>query len=604
MSPRAARWLLHAVLAALPLPLAAQQPPAAPPQKVLHTYFPTAETSFDPAAITDMYSRTVTPHIFESLYAYDPLARPAKIVPLTAEGLPEVSQDFRTWTVRVRPGIYFAADPAFKGRRRELVAMDYVYALKRFADPALKSAVWSYLEEIGIEGLLAQRERALQTKLPFDYDASVAGLRALDRYTFQVRLEKPRPSLLALLAGSDLFGAVAREVVEHYGDAIAAHPVGTGPFKLVQWRRSSLIVLERNPDYRERSFDAAPAAADAEGQALLARFKGRRLPIIDRVEVSIIEEQQPRWLSFLNGRIDHVAVPSEYIDQAMPNGVVAPNLAKRGIRGYRVLQPDTYFTYFNMKDTIVGGMTPDKVALRRAISLGIDIEREIQLVRRGQAIPAQSPMVPHTSGYDPAFKSTMSEYNPAKAKALLDLYGYIDRDGDGWREMPDGSALELEIATQPDQNSRKFDELWKRNLSALGLRTRFATNQWAEQLRQAEAGKLMLWTVGLTAASPDGQDGLAQLHGPQAGGQNLAHFQLDEMDRIYQRLGEIADGPEREALFLQAKRLAVAYMPYRHHVHRYETDLVQPWLIGFRRPVFWQEWWHVVDIDETLRPNR
>jgi len=320
--------------------------------------------------------------------------------------------------------------------------------------------------------------------------------------------------------------------------------------------------------------------------------------------VSIISEQQPRWLSFLNGKIDHVSVPGEYVNQAMPNGKVAPNLAKQGIRGYRVIQPDSNYTYFNMDDATVGGMTPDKVALRRAISLAIDIDREIRIVRRNQAIPAQSPVVPHTSGYDPAFKSTMSEYDPARAKALLDLYGYVDKGGDGWRDMPDGSPLVLEIATQPDQNSRQFDELWKRNMNAIGIRTKFATGQWPEQLKQANAGKLMMWNVGGTAASPDGQDGLGQLHGPQAGGQNLARFKLAEMDEIFERMGAIPDGPEREALFLQAKRLAVAYMPYRHHVHRYETDLVQPWLIGFRRPVFWQEWWHVVDIDEAQRPDR
>jgi ABC-type transport system substrate-binding protein len=603
MKGRALRGLLHAALALLPLLAAAQPTAAAPTPKVLRTYFPTAESGFDPVRIVDTYSRTVTAHIFEGLYGYDPLARPAKIVPLTAAGAPEVSADFRSWTVRLRPGIHFAADPAFKGRPRELVAEDYVYAFKRFADPAQRSAVWSFLEEYGIEGLKAQRDRALQTKQPFDYDTPVAGLRALDRYTFRLRLDKPRPSALELLAAGDLFGAVAREVVEHYGDDIAAHPVGTGPFRLAQWRRSSLVVLERNPDYRERRFEAAPAADDAEGQALLARFEGRRLPMVDRVEVSIIEERQPRWLSFLGGRIDHVEVPNDYIDQALPNNVLAPNLARRGIRAYRVLEPATYYTLFNMADPTVGGMTAEKVALRRAISLGIDIEREIRLLRHGQAIPAQSPIMPHTSGYDPAFRSTMSEYSPARAKALLDLYGYVDRDGDGWRELPDGRPLMLEIATQPDQNSRRFDELWKRDMNALGIRTRFATGQWAEQLRQAEAGKLMVWTVGGSAASPDGLGGLAQLHGPQAGGQNLAHFRLAEMDRIYERMGGIADGPEREALFLQAKRLAAAYMPYRHLVHTYLTDLVQPWLIGFRRPVFWLDWWHVVDIDPARRPG-
>jgi ABC-type transport system substrate-binding protein len=583
---------------------------AAAPQapKVLRTSFSTAETGFDPVKITDIYSRTVTPHIFEGLYTYDHLARPPKIVPLTADGYPEVSKDFRVWTVRIKPGIYFAEDPAFKGPngqqvKRELVAQDYVYAYKRFADPANKSAVWSYLEEFGFEGLLAQRDKALKDKKPFDYDAPVAGLRALDRYTFQVRLDKPRPSMLALFAGGDLLGAVAREVVEHYGDSIEAHPVGTGPFKLAQWRRGSMIVLERNPTYRDVFYNAEPAADDVEGQALLAKFKGRKLPMIDRVEVSIIGEQQPRWLSFLNGKIDHVSVPGEYVQQAMPNGKVAPNLAKQGIRGYRVIQPDSTFTYFNMDDAIVGGTTPDKVALRRAISLGIDIDREIRTVLRGQAIPAQSPLVPHTSGYDPAFKSEMSEYNPARAKALLDLYGYVDKDGDGWRDMPDGTALVLDIATQPDQNSRQADELWKRNMNAIGIRTKFTAGQWPEQLKQANAGKLMMWNLGVTAAGPDGQDALSSLHGPQAGGQNLARFKLAEMDEIFERMGAIPDGPERDALFQRAKLLAVAYMPYRHRVHRYTNDLVHPWLLGFRRPVFWQEWWHMVDIDERLRAH-
>ena len=490
----------------------------APAKKVLRTAFPTAETGFDPANISDLYSRTVTPHIFEGLYTYDHLARPTKIVPLTADGFPEVSKDFRVWTVRVQPGIFFASDPAFKGQSRELVAADYVYAFKRIADPANKSPLWSYLEEVGIEGLKAQRDKALKDNKPFDYDAPVAGLLAPQRFVFRISLDKPRPGLVELLAVGDLLGAVAREVVEFYGKDISAHPVGTGPFKLVQWRRSSLIVLERNPDHRERFYDAMPAADDAEGQALLARFKGRRLPMVDRVEVSIIDEQQPRWLSFLNGRIDHVAVPGDYVQQALPNGTLAPNLARRGIRAYRVLRPDTNYTYFNMKDPVVGGYTPDKVALRRAISLGIDIEREIQLVRRGQAVPAQSPMPPHMSGYDPAFKSTMSEYDPARAMALLDMYGYVDQDGDGWRDLPDGSPLVLEIATQPDQTSRQFDELWKLNMKAIGIRTRFATGQWSEQLKQANAGKLMMWTVGDSAVSPDGQDFVAAYHGPQAGG--------------------------------------------------------------------------------------
>jgi len=573
--------------------------------KVLRVAFPVAETGFDPARIVDLYSRIVTSHIFEAPYEYDHLARPFKVRPLTAAAMPEVSEDFRLWTIPLRPGIFFQDDPAFggptPGKGRELVAADYVYCFKRLADPANRSPVVGGLLEQKIIGLAALRQAALDSGQPFDYDRPIEGLRALDRHTLQVHMEDPNPRFLELLCASDLYGAVAREVVEAYGEGVPAHPVGTGPFQLAQWRRSSLIVLERNRGYRERFYDAQPAPDDAEGQALLARLKGRRLPMIDRVEVSIIEEQQPRWLAFLNGQVDQMEVPAEYVAQAMPGGQLAPNLARQGVQGWRVLNADAALTYFNMLDPVVGGYGPDRVALRRAISLATDVDREIRIIRRGQAVPAQSIIVPHTSGFDPDFKSENGDYDPARAKALLDVYGWTDRDGDGWREMPDGSPLTLEIATQPDQLSRQFQELWRKNMARIGIRVRFSSAKWPEQLRAARAGRLQVWAVGSSAASPDGQGALARLYGPQAGSANLSRFQNDEFDRLYDRMSQIADGPERDELFRRAKKIAVAYMPYKVSVHRIGTHVAHAHLIGFRKPLFWNGWWHMVDMDPAVR---
>ena len=585
-------------------PAAEREPikPAAPGQKVLRYAFNAGETGFDPARIVDLYSRIVTTHIFEALYTYDHLARPARIKPLIADGMPEHSADFRTWTVKLKKGIYFADDPAFGGKKREVVAQDFVYAIKRFADPANKSPVVAGVLDQKYIGLAALRDKAIKEKKPFDYDTEIEGLRALDRYTIQYKLEEPRPRFIDNLAASDLFGAVAREVVEKYGDAIPAHPVGTGPFKLAQWRRSSLIVLERNPNFREVLYDAEPAADDTEGQALLAKFKGRKLPMIDRVEVSIIEESQPRWLSFLNEQIDFVNVPAEFVNQAAPNGKLAPNLSRRGIQLYRTLNADSAFTYFNMEDPVLGGYTPERIALRRAIALAMDVQREIRIIRRGQAVPAQSIVVPHTTGYDAKFKSENGDFDPARAKALLDLHGYVDKNGDGWRDQPDGKPFTLEVATQPDQTSRQFDELWKKNMERIGIRVKFFPGKWPEQLKAARAGKLMLWTLGSSAAGSDGQGSLARLYGPQSGSQNLARFKNAEFDKIYERMQVIADGPERDELFDQAKRIAVAYMPYKITVHRFNNDLLQPWVIGYRRPVFWNEWWQHVDIDQSKSP--
>jgi ABC-type transport system substrate-binding protein len=571
---------------------------AAQPLKVLRYAFRVAETSFDPAQVNDIYSRTVTPHIFEGLYGYDHLARPYRIKPVTAAAMPEVSDDFRTWTVRLQPGIFFAADPAFGGRPRELTAHDYVYSFKRFADPALKSPTWTGLEQQGIVGLAALRRAALDGRQPFDYDRPIEGLQALDRHTIRFRLQAPRPRFLQTLATGDLYGAVAREVVEAYGDAIGAHPVGTGPFRLVQWRRSSFIALERNPDYRERVYDTEPAPDDAEGQALRARFEGRRLPMVDRVEISVIEEEQPRWLSFLQGRHDFLEqMPAQFSELAMPNGRMAPNLARDGVRGYRMVRPDMFYMLFNMAHPVIGGLAPERVALRRAIGLALDVPREIALIWRGQAIPAQSPLMPGTRGYDAAFKSEMGDHDPARAMALLDLYGWIDRDGDGWRDQPDGRPLVLEITTQTDHQSRALDDLRRKNLAAVGLRVEHRPAQWPENLKAARAGQYMVWRVGGSAAAPDGQPALARYHSRQIGGQNMGRFVLPAFDALYERMELIPDGPERDALFHQAKRLAVAYAPYKTLIHRVVTDLAQPQLLGYRRPLFWQDWWHMVDID-------
>jgi ABC-type transport system substrate-binding protein len=604
-------WHLAAAMVAVGLGLAlAQRAAADEPRKVLRLAFRVAETSFDPAKVNDLYSRTVTPHIFEALYQYDHLARPAKIKPLLAQGMPASSADFRTWTVRVRPGIYFADDPAFKGTRREVTAKDFVFAFQRHADPATKSPNWGFFDaQLGFVGLAEVRKAALDGNKPFDYDAPIEGLQALDRYTIQFKLREPRPRFIEQLAGSDLIGAQAREVVEYYGDQIDAHPVGTGPFRLKQWRRSSLIVLERSPDYRGELYDAEPAEDDSEGQALLARFKGRRLPMVDEVRISIIEEAQPFWLAFLNGEIDAVvgqtgAVPGEFVTQAAPNGRLAPNLAKRGIQMRRQVNSDSAYVYFNMEDPVVGGYTPEKVALRRAIGLAIDVDKLIRVGYRGQAIVAQDPTNPHTTGYEPKFKSEMGDYSPARAKALLDLYGYVDRDGDGWRDLPDGRPLVIDRASQPDQLNREFLTLWQKDLQAVGIRTISSVAQWPEQLKQARAGKLQVWALGGASAQLDGQGALARYDSTQWSGQNLARFRNAGLDAIYKQMSVLPDGPERLELFRQVKLIATAYMPYKFLVHRISTDMWHPWVVGYRRPLFWEEWWHMVDIDPSKVPAK
>ena len=592
--------LLVASAALLIVPAQAQTSAAPPAQKVLRYAFPVAETGFDPAQISDLYSRTVVAAIVEAPLAFDYLARPFKLKPSTAEALPEISADFTRFTFRIKPGIYFADDPAFKGVKRELTAQDYVYTLKRHYDPTLKSPNLYLLEAARIVGLSELREKAMAAKQPFPYDTEVEGLRALDRYTLQIKLAQAAPRFhQEVMTDSGAFGAVAREVAEFYGDKIMAHPVGTGPFKLVEWRRSSRIVLARNPGFREMLYDEDAPADDPRSQAIAKAMKGKRIPMLDRVEIAIIEESQPRWLSFLNRQSDFLdRLPNEFANLAIPNNTLAPNLAKQGIVMDQAPFVDaTLASLFNQDDPTVGGYTPDKVALRRAISLAYNSEEEIRLVRRNQAVPAQSAIAPLSFGYNPALKSEMSDFDLPRAKALLDLYGYVDKDGDGWRDQPDGSPLVLEYATQPDQLSRQLVELWAKAMQAINIKIVFKTAKWPENLKASHAGKLMMWGVAWGATSPDGDTFLALAYGPNKGGANHARFNLPAFNALYLQQNKMPDGPERQAVMEEASKLMVAYVPYKISSHRIATDLMHPWVQGYRRNPFVREFFKFLDID-------
>ena len=590
------RGLAGLLLALLALTANAQQHDV----KVLRYASRVAETGFDPAQLSDVYSRTIAAGIFDAPLRYAYLARPYQLRPNTASAMPEVSADGKTFTIHITPGLYFADDPAFKGRKRELTAADYIYALKRHYDPATKSGMLYVLENTGILGLSELRREVIKSKKPFDYDRPVEGLQLLDRYTYQVRTSHGSPRFLYWFADV-LMGAMAREVVEAYGDSIMEHPVGTGAWRLTEWRRNSRIVLEKNPNYRDVYYDEQPPGDDARLVAQAAKLQGRKLPMIDRVEIAVIEEQQPRWLAFLNGEADMVdEVPSDFAAIAMPHNRLAPNLAKHGVQMVRYARADMAYSYFQMENPVVGGLTPEKIALRRAISLGYDNVEEARLARRGQAIPSQGVIAPNTVGYDPAFKSEMSDFDRARAKALLDMYGYVDRDGDGWRENPDGSPLVIEYATQPDGLSRQLAELWQKNMDALGIRIKFRIAQWPENLKASRAGKLMVWGVSWNASIPDGEDFLGLAYGPNIGGSNHARFNLPAYNALYDKQQQLPDGPQRLQVMNDMQRLLVAYMPLKDHVHRVFTDMLQPWVIGYNRNLFLRDFWQYVDIDEAV----
>jgi ABC-type transport system substrate-binding protein len=289
------------------------------------------------------------------------------------------------------------------------------------------------------------------------------------------------------------------------------------------------------------------------------------MPEVDEVEVEIVEESQPRWLSFLNGSYHWLAVPGDYVRLAAPGGELAPFLKKKGVRLQRSLQPMITMSFFFMEHPLVGGYTPEKVALRRAIGLAFDGQRYIDQVWGGQMVLAQSTIAPFTSGFETDYRSEMSSFDPARAQALLDLHGYVDRNGDGWREQPDGAPLELVMASMGSQRDRLSSELWKRSMDRIGVKMRFDVSTWPELLKKSRAGTLMMWGYSWSASSPDGGFFLGIAYGPNASESNDPRFKLDAFDRLYGFTEHEAVCGSRTAPCAACGRVIVMKMHAAHH---------------------------------------
>ncbi len=357
-------------------------------------------------------------------------------------------------------------------------------------------------------------------------------------------------------------------------------------------------MLEANPGFRDVFY---PDSSDPADRANVASMRGKKLPAIKRIEIAIIEESNPRLLAFERRELDFAAVPVDLIGNVLdPGGKLKAAFARQGVHMARDVQPAISYTYFNMEDPVVGGYANEKIALRRAISMAYNTEEEIRVVRQGQGEPATQPIPPNVTGYNPKLNGHV-KFDPAGAKALLDKFGYVDRDGDGWRDLPDGKPLTLTIASPPSAVDRQFDELWKRSMDAVGVRVEFVKQKWPDLLKMGRAGQLQMWTLGNISNTTEAFGFFDLLYGPRAGVTNLARFNLPEFNALYDQARQLPDSPQRTRLFEQMSQLVTAYAPWKLDAYRYETVLVYPWVHGYKNNVFDQFPWLYLDLDVARR---
>jgi ABC-type transport system substrate-binding protein len=586
----AIRWLAPFVLFASCLAGAAD------PAKILRIALPRAETGFDPALASEIYSSAVIAATMESLLTFDYLARPVKIIPLTAAALPEITDNGKTYTFRIKPGIVFANDPAFKGKRRELTADDYVYAIKRLVDPANRSPNAFYVAG-KIVGLDEAAAAASKPNAKFDYSAKIAGLEAIDRLTLRIRLKSSDYTFANIMALPSLV-AVAHEVVEAYPGKVAAHPVGTGPYVLKSWVPASKITLEANPAFREFVWNFTPGD-DPGDKAIAAAMRGKKMPQVGVIEISVMEEQQSRWLAFQGAELDILELPGVFAPLALRGDKLIPDLVKKGIYLSRILDPSITYTAFNMRDPVVGGFAKEKVALRRAIVMAYSNVAEVEIIRKGQAAPLQMPIPPGVAGYSPKYRSSIG-HDPEAANKLLDQMGYRKGD-DGYRTLPDGKQLLLRYSSQTDATARDYDELWKKALDSIGIRVAIDKGKYSDQIKAAIGCQHQMWSYGWIADYPDGDNFMQLLYGPNINQSNVACYASPKYDALYRESQLMRDSPERSQLFERMARQFEADTPWRLGVAAYRSMLAQPRVIGYKaHPVLLGEWIYV-DIDAKVR---
>lgn len=558
--------------------------------KVLRIAFEAPDDGFDMVKTFNFYSGNVADVIFERLLQYDYLANPVKLVPATAQSMPVIKENGKVYIFKIKPGIYFTADPAFKGQRRELIAEDYVYSVKRILDPKNHSSSYAFIDQ-KIVGANALVEQAKQTGR-FNYDAKIEGIKALDRYTLQFTLTQPDYNFPYILAYST-FGATAREVVDYYKDRLGMHPVGTGPYMLSKYVPRSKIELVANPDYRGFVWNFKSTGTAWDNQ-LVKEMTGKKMPQIGKVNISIIEEEQSRWLAFQSKQLDFDKLTSSSIPKVLDqNNQLKPAMRQKGIRLYSNKEAEITYTMLNMRDPIIGGNNLDKIALRRAIAMSFNVDEYIRILRKGQAVKAEMLVPAGVNGHNPKYRSSIG-YNPSLANKLLDHFGY-KKGADGYRNLPNGKVLVLKINTESGSSSVMYSELWKKNLDAIGIRADFRVSNFADNLKAATQCQYMIWGGAWHADYPEGENFTQLLYGPNVGRGNQSCYSSSAYDGLYKQA--MQQPPEKRMPYYEKmSRQIEADNPLILQDTRIRNWVIQSHVQGFKAHPIMNSNWQYLDI--------
>ena len=553
-------------------------------ERAIYLVSPEKIAGFDPINASDLYSSNEMGKVYEGLFEFHPLKRPYELMPNLAAEMPTVGADGLTYTVKIRKGVFFHDSPAFKGQKRELKADDFIYSIKRLADPKLMAKGWWVLDD-KLVGLNEWRTKYAQAE-SVNYADEIEGLKKIDDYTIQFKLKQAFPQFLYALAMPYTF-VVPKEAVEHFGKEFLNHPVGTGAFILPKFEQTNRITYEKNPNFREKFYPSEGEESDV-ANGLLADA-GKKLPLVDKIIVDIIVEAQPKWLGFKRAKNDLLEVPKDNFEEVIVGSrELTEDFKSKGIRLHAEAQLDVTFISFNNQNDLF----KDNKKLRQAISLAYNRAQANKLFYNDTAIEAQGVIPPGIAGYRKEFKNPYTKYDVALAKKLLKEAGY-----------PEGKGLPaLSVETRNDTSSRQILEQFADNMKDIGIKVIVSQNTWPELVNKVTTKRNQMYTMAWGADYPDAENFLGLLYCPnQSPGSNGANYCNPEFDKLYKQAVILQDSPERTALYEKINEMVALEVPWIFSFHRTKYYVAHAWLKNYKFMEFNHTQFQYLNVDLEVK---
>lgn len=602
---------------------------------ILYSSFSERPKHLDPAVAYSSNEYGFIGQIYEPPFQYHYLKRPYQLVPLTATQMPIVEyfndQNVRLegefldkniaytqYTIEIKKGVQYQPHPAFteKGRQlssvqiaeiqgidnleqssRELVAADYVYQIKRLADPKIQSPIAEIMKHyiVGFKEFSEQVKALDKTAIK---GLDIDGVKALDLYRYSIKIKGKYPQFRFWLA-MPFFAPMPWEADEFYKQAglkqknitLDWFPIGTGPYYLSENNPNRRMVLSKNPNFHLEKYPEQGEAGDKEKGLL--NDAGKVLPFIDKVVYMLEKETIPYWNKFLQGYFDASGISSDSFDQAVQfvgegDAQLTDSMKEKGIQLQTAVMTSIFYMGFNMLDPIIGGDSDRARKLRQAISIAIDYEEYISIFQNGRGLPAQGLLPPGIYGYEDkqsgmnpvVYDWVNGKYQRKSIKAAEKLMLEA-----GYKQGVDpetGESLVLYFdTTSVSVDDRPRMNWYRKQFAKLGIKLVIRPtdyNRFQEKMRNG-SGQLFLW--GWNADYPDPENFFFLLYGNNGkvkhGGENAVNYHNPQFDLLFEQMRNMDDGEQRLKIIQQMQQIIRKDAPWVFGFHPKSFSLFHGW---------------------------